>query len=93
MEAEDYQGEQRWMCGQFLELIRNGKEKLLKEDARQSPFMDRTLYTSLNGMMISSCLRASRNLNDKELRDFSLKSLERILKEHFAGMSLITPMA
>jgi hypothetical protein len=39
-------------------------------------------------MMISSCLKAFRVLNDKELRDFSLKSLERILKTRFLGNEL-----
>ena len=89
MEAEEISKRTGMNVQAVAELIQGGKEKLLKErNARQSPFIDKTLYTSLNGMMISSCLKAFRVLNDKELKDFSLKSLERILKEHFAGNEL-----
>jgi uncharacterized protein YyaL (SSP411 family) len=66
------------------EIIRQGKEKLLKErNQRESPFIDRTFYTSLNGMMISAFLKAYRVLRDKSLKDFSLDSLETIMKNHF----------
>ena len=63
-------------------VITRGKEKLLKErNAREAPIVDKNLYTSLNGMLISSCLRACRTLNDPWLLKFSLKSLDRILRE------------
>jgi hypothetical protein len=89
MEVEEISGRTGMDVQVVAELIRNGKEKLLKErNARKSPFIDKTLYTSLNGMMISSCLKTFRALNDKELRDFSLKSLERILKTRFLGNEL-----
>lgn len=66
------------------EIIRQGKQKLLTErNQRESPFIDRTFYTSLNGMMISAFLKAYRVLKDNSLKDFSLKSLERIMKNHF----------
>jgi len=65
------------------EIIENGKKKLLEERRkRQKPFVDRTLYTSLNGMFITSYLMAYRVLKDEGLKDFSLKSLERILRDH-----------
>jgi uncharacterized protein YyaL (SSP411 family) len=64
------------------ENIGRGKRKLLTErDARQTPFVDTTLYTSLNGMLISSCFRAFRVLNDPWLLKFAVKSLDRILRE------------
>jgi uncharacterized protein len=89
MEAEEISGRTGMDVQVVSELIRGGKEKLLKErNARQSPFIDKTLYTSLNGMMISSCLKAFRALNDKELRDVSLKSLERMLNACFVGNEL-----
>lgn len=61
-------------------LIESGKEKLLAaRDRRQAPFIDRTLYASLNGMLITSFLQAGRVLGLPEAEDFGLKSLQRII--------------
>jgi uncharacterized protein YyaL (SSP411 family) len=61
-------------------IIISGKGKLRKErDNRKVPFIDTTLYTSLNGMLITSYLKAYRILNDKYLKEFSLKSIEKII--------------
>ena len=63
-------------------LIESGKRKLLAgRNRRETPFVDRTLYTSLNGMFITSFLRAFRVLGDAGCRDFALLSLERVLRE------------
>lgn len=71
-------------------LIASGKEKLFRErEGRQAPFIDKTLYTSLNGMLITSCLYASRVLGDEGLKDFALKSLDRILEGRIAGNNLL----
>ena len=60
-------------------IIKGGKEKLLRERLRRdSPFVDTTLYTSLNGMFISAYLKAYRGLGNAYAKDFALKSLERI---------------
>jgi uncharacterized protein YyaL (SSP411 family) len=56
---------------------------------RETPFIDRTLYTSLNGMLISSFLHAFEVLGNEEARSFGLKSLERILRERFVGGQLL----
>jgi len=65
-------------------IIARGREKLLLErNGRETPFVDRTLYTSLNGMFITSFLKAYRVLGEAGLRDFALKSLDRVLKERF----------
>jgi uncharacterized protein YyaL (SSP411 family) len=65
------------------EIIRTGKEKLLKErDSRQTPFIDKTLYTSLNGLFVSAYIKAYRVLGDEGLLDFAMKSLERITEAH-----------
>jgi len=65
--------------------IESGKEKLLEErNRRTTPFIDRTFYTSLNGMLISAYLKAFRALGDREVKDFALLSLERIMRDHFA---------
>jgi uncharacterized protein YyaL (SSP411 family) len=64
-------------------LIKRGKEKLLKErKERTTPTIDKTLYTSLNGMMITSFLKAFRVLKETYVKDFALKSLHRIIEDH-----------
>ena len=71
------------------EIILAGKDKLLKErNSREMPFVDRTLYTSLNGMLITAYLRAYRILKNEYLKEFSLKSLERIMKSYFISNDL-----
>jgi uncharacterized protein YyaL (SSP411 family) len=71
-------------------IIACGKEKLLRNrNARPAPFIDRTLYTSLNGLFIASFIRAHRVLNDPWLLEFSVASLDRILREHFRGSQLL----
>ena len=70
-------------------VIARGREKLLLErNGRETPFVDRTLYTSLNGMFITSFLKAYRVLGDAGLRDFALTSLDRVLTERFIGGAL-----
>jgi uncharacterized protein YyaL (SSP411 family) len=70
-------------------IINLGKEKLLKERCkRELPFIDRTFYTSLNGMLISTYLKAFRTLKDKGLKDFALNSLKRIMRSHFINNEL-----
>jgi hypothetical protein len=64
--------------------IELGKRKLIEErNRRATPFIDRTFYTSLNGMLISAYLRAFRVLGDREIKDVALLSLERIMRNHF----------
>jgi hypothetical protein len=61
-------------------LIRAGKKKLFAaRTRRETPFIDKTLYTSLNGMLISAWFHAFAVLGDEEIRAFGVKSLERIL--------------
>jgi uncharacterized protein YyaL (SSP411 family) len=70
--------------GRVMQIISGSKRRLLAErTARQTPFIDRTLYTSLNGMFITSFLRAFRLLGDDGLREFALRSLGRVLGERF----------
>ncbi len=71
------------------ELIGSGLNKLLAERRkRETPFVDRTLYTSLNGMMITSFLLAFGAFREARPRDFAMKSLDRILKLRFDGRRL-----
>ena len=76
-------------CGKgaddVMRIIRNGKDKLLKErNKRVTPFVDTTLYTSINGMMISVFLFGFRILKDPVLKDFALRSLDKIMAMHLS---------
>jgi uncharacterized protein len=71
------------------EIINIGKKKLLHErDKKEAPTVDKTIYTSLNGMLISAYLKAFRVIKDSFLKEFSLKSLKRIMNSHFVNNEL-----
>jgi uncharacterized protein YyaL (SSP411 family) len=71
------------------EIISKGKDKLLNaRNLRKTPFIDKTLYTSLNGMLISAYLKAYRSLDDDSIKDTALKSLDRIMGIRFVGGEL-----
>ncbi len=73
-----------------LQIINRGKKKLLEgRNKREAPFIDRTLYTSVNGMLISAYLKAFRVLKYGGLKAFSLKSLNRIMTSHFIDNELL----
>jgi uncharacterized protein len=72
------------------EVMENGKEKLLIErKGRETPFIDKALYTSLNGMVITSCLKAYRILRDVEIRDLALRALGKIESVNLTGGALL----
>ena len=48
---------------------------------RPTPYVDKTIYVSWNGMMISAYIEAGRVLDMPEVRAFALKSLDRVLAE------------
>jgi len=67
-----------------------GRKKLLEERTRRkAPLVDRTFYTSVNGMFASSYLHAFRVLGHEAIRHFALKSIERILQDNVAGDELL----
>ena len=71
-------------------LIKVGRGKLLAaRTGRETPFIDKTLYTSLNGMLISAWFHAFDVLGDEEIRAFGVKSLERILTERLVNGALL----
>ena len=73
----------------IYEIIKIAKGKLLAERyKRHAPFIDTALYTSLNGMMITSYIKAARAFGDNSLKEFALKSLNRILGMHFIDNEL-----
>lgn len=66
------------------EVIARGTRKLLHErDKRETPLIDTTLYTSLNGMLISAYLKAFRVLGDSRPKEFALMSIERVMLVNF----------
>jgi uncharacterized protein YyaL (SSP411 family) len=67
-------------------VVRSGKQKLLAARTRREiPFIDKTLYTSLNGMLIASYFHAFSAIGNGEIRTFAVQSLERILNERLIG--------
>ncbi len=62
-------------------LLDTGKARLLIErEKREKPFIDKALYTSINGMVISAFFEASKIFKDERIRDFALNSLEKVFK-------------
>jgi uncharacterized protein len=63
-----------------------GKTKLLLErEKRVKPFIDKALYASINGMLISTFFEAYKVLKDEKIKEFALKSLEKVLELNFVG--------
>ena len=90
MEPEEIAGRTGIELRKVLKIIRHGKDKLLKERGlRKEPFVDKTFYTSLNGMMISSFLLAWRCIGGDDVKAFALKSLDRILEKYCTGKMLL----
>ena len=46
------------------------------------PEIDRTVYTDLNGLMISAYLRLYNVMGDRHARDFAFRTLDRLLAEN-----------
>ena len=46
---------------------------------RRTPYVDKTIYTGWNGMCIAAYLAAARVLDLPEVREFALRSLDRVL--------------
>lgn len=62
--------------------IESAKLKLLEaRKKRRTPFVDRTLYSGWNGLWIRSMLTAASVFQDSELKEFSLKTLNRFQAE------------
>ena len=61
------------------------KNERLKETA---PFVDKQIYTNWNALMISSFFEASVILGEISIRDFAMKSLDRLLSLNFNGKQM-----
>ncbi|MBA4372051.1 MAG: thioredoxin domain-containing protein [Thermodesulfovibrio sp.] len=89
-EPEEIAGLTGIEIGKVHEFIAKGKAKLLAaREMREAPFIDRTLYTSLNGMYIAAFLNAYRVFRDEQVREFALLSLDRIVEEHIVEGELL----
>jgi uncharacterized protein YyaL (SSP411 family) len=63
-------------------LLDSGRQKLRRvRDARRAPFVDPTVYTAWNAMMVSAMLEASATLNRPALERHALTTLERLFQD------------
>lgn len=70
-------------------LLQSAKAKLYAGRLRRTtPAIDKTLYTSWNGMCISAYIAAARVLELQRARDFALQSLERVLAGAWDGSAV-----
>jgi uncharacterized protein YyaL (SSP411 family) len=82
--------EERAAQGEYAEwmyaLLERARSKMLAaRDRRPTPFIDKTLYTGWNAMAVSAYLETARVLRLDAVRDFALKTLNRLLNEAWGG--------
>ncbi|MFC1557028.1 hypothetical protein ACFL5L_03500, partial [candidate division KSB1 bacterium] len=66
-------------------LRKSALEKLKAiRNSRVTPFIDKVIYTNVNGMMISAYIEAYRVLKREELKDFAIKSLDMIIEKLYS---------
>ncbi len=71
---------------EVVKILERGMKKLITaRTKREAPFIDRMLYTSINGMMIASHFHAFNVFGSENARGFGVRSLDRILKERRRG--------
>jgi hypothetical protein len=69
----------------LAERLAEGRKRILAaRSARPAPVVDRSLFVSWNGMMVSACLEAWKALDDPWCKDFALRTLDRLLREAFS---------
>ena len=63
-----------------VELVKSAKAKMYEaRKLRPTPLIDKTVYTSWNAMMVSAYLEAGRVLADVGVKEFAIKTLDRLL--------------
>jgi hypothetical protein len=66
------------------ELIHSGKKNLFEaRKKRPAPYVDKIVYTSWNGMMISAFFLAYKILGNDNFRDFALKTIDFLIENCF----------
>jgi uncharacterized protein YyaL (SSP411 family) len=79
---EEIAGQIGMSVSEVHRVIEEGRRKLLAaRRERETPFIDRTLYTSLNCMLSAAYFHAYNVLGDEEVRNFGVKTLERLLRD------------
>ena len=74
------------MIEEAVERLSSARAKLLQaRQARLTPFIDRTLYTSWNAMAVTAYLEAARVLRIDAAKEFALKTLDRLLVQAWDG--------
>jgi uncharacterized protein len=86
--------EERAANGADLEHLRklrnSARSKLLAaRNLRPTPFIDRTLYTGWNAMAVTAYFETARVLRLEPVREFALKTMNRLLNEAWNGGSLL----
>lgn len=65
-------------------LLRSARQRLLEvRNRRPAPFVDRSVFSDLNGQMVSAYLEAYKVLGREDVRDFALKTLDRLMAHAF----------
>ena len=83
---EDVAREDGVPLDQAQRLLASARQKLLAARAqRPTPFIDRTLYTGWNAMAVTAYLEAARVLRLPAVRDFALRTLDRLLAHAWDG--------
>lgn len=89
MGAEEIAAQGGMLQEEIIDTIHRGKAKMLEaRNRRKTPFIDTTFYTSLNGMLIASFLKGHRILKDNLMKEYALKSLNKIMSMYFINGKL-----
>ncbi|MEW6714963.1 MAG: thioredoxin domain-containing protein, partial [Nitrospirota bacterium] len=89
MTLEDLAAKTGLEINRISDIIRSGKSKLFSQrQLRVTPFIDKAMYTSINGMLISSLLNSYKILPDVAIRDIAIKSLNKIMLMHYKNGEL-----
>jgi uncharacterized protein len=66
----------------ICEILQSAKQKMYAiRLKRQTPYIDKTIYTNWNALLVSAYLEAAAVLDLDEVKHFALRSLDRILAE------------
>jgi hypothetical protein len=69
----------------------SARQKLLAaRSLRETPFIDKTLYTGWNAMAVTAYLETARVLHIESVRQFGLHTLDRLLNEAWDGADALS---
>ena len=84
-DPETIAGELRIPLSKVISLIASSREKMLahRERTRETPYIDKTVYTNWNGLMIESLSVAANVLKKKEYLTMAEKAAQLILTQYY----------